>query len=98
MAKLLTQHLHQPFVQRPMAVIDAQGLCVPNRFRALLPMNQMPGAEVDKGTAGHLAPIRSGVFVAQQWHDLRQAELFVKVGPANVHTAGGLNIGLALAL
>ena len=57
------------------------------RARRVQPLDQVPGGEVKKHAAGHLAPLRPQVAVAQQRHDVFQAQL--------AHRAGFEHIGAA---
>ena len=91
-AQALLQHLHEALVQLGHRVVGPQGLGLRQGARLVEPMDQVPGGQVKKHAAGHLAPLRPQVAVAQQRHYQVQAELLVKVGAAHVHAAGGQHV------
>ncbi len=97
-AMSLGQHLHQALVQAHVAVIAAQRFGVGNGFGLVLPVDQVPGGQVKKHAAGHFALFGANVFVAQQRHDLRQIQLPVVIGAANVHARGGQNVSAAVGV
>ena len=92
-AVALLQYTHEPFMQARLAVIAAQGLGVGDGFGLVLPVDQVPGRQIKKNPVGHLALVEAQMFVTEQRHDLRQVQLAVVVGAANVHTRGGQNVG-----
>ena len=91
-AQALFQHQHQAFVQRQVAVVGAQALCLTHGLGRVPPVNEVPGGQVKKHRIGHLPPVRPGVPVAQQGHDMLQAQALVKIGAANVHAACGQHV------
>ena len=94
----LAQDLHQALVQARVAVIAEQGFGVGDGSGLVLPVNQVPGGQIKKHAAGHLALLGPQVPVAQQRHDLRQVQLPVVIGATNVHTRGGQNVRAAIGL
>ena len=97
-AVALAQDLHQALVQARVAVIAEQGFGVGDGSGLVLPVDQVPGGQVKKNAAGHLALPGPQVPVAQQRHDLRQVQLPVVIGAANVHTRGRQNVRTAIGL
>ena len=94
----LAQDLHQALVQARVAVIAEQGFGVGDGSGLVLPVDQVPGGQIKKHAAGHLALLGPQVPVAQQRHDLRQVQLPVVIGATNVHTRGGQNVRTAIGL
>ena len=94
----LLQHAHQPLVQQRVAVVAAQCLGLCDGTRLVLPVDQVPGGQVEEHPAGHLALLRPGVAVAQQGHDAFQVELAIKVGAADVHAGGGQHVARTVGL
>ncbi|MNT38949.1 hypothetical protein D3C72_1751620 [compost metagenome] len=45
---------------------------------------------------GHVGTALHPAAIAEQWHQAGQRELFVEVGPADVHAAGGEDVVLAV--
>jgi hypothetical protein len=55
-------------------------------------VDRVPGRQVEVVAGRHLAAVAQFAAQAQQRHHLRQAQVFVEVGAADVHAAGGEDV------
>jgi hypothetical protein len=60
-------------------------------------VDRVPGRQVEVIARRHLAPDTQRAAVAEQRHHRRQAQVFVEVGAADVHAAGGQDVVAPLA-
>ena len=92
----LAQHGHQPVMQAGVGIVGAQALRIAQGFRGIQPLDQVPGRQVEKHPAGHLAAPGPDVAQAEHGHEQFQAQAAVEVCAAHVHARGGQNVGTAV--
>ncbi|MCY1247521.1 hypothetical protein D9M72_608610 [compost metagenome] len=66
------------------------------RFLRVHRVDGVPGRQVHVVTGRHVGAALHAAAVAEQRHQALQAQLFVEVGSADVHTAGGEDVLVAV--
>ncbi|MOA25839.1 hypothetical protein D3C78_1465880 [compost metagenome] len=92
----LVDHRKQPVQLVALQRVDVHPLQVGQRLAGVGKVDGVPGGEVEVVAGRHLGIVLQPRAVAQQRHHAVQAQLLVKVGPADMHAAVGKDVVAAI--